>query len=820
MNASFSCVLKCVLLVASLAALGIVHAGQSVPVVHPQWMTAFSYDDVPDDRIASTRTRTWVRLSNADTVLVTSAGNGLLLRRFGVDGSIRAAQWLVLADVSRDFSYVEVAADPRGDGIFVLAGSTDGVCQLLRTDDDFRLHWSIPAPAASAFPGQCRGLEVLTDGSAITLREGSLARVSDSGAVLWHVPSTDGDRSFLSAHGLAVDANHAIWLAGNGGESGNSAAVFRFDVDGTFLSSDYFLCGTCIASLALSIDVSPDEGAFVGGGSGSFQPGFFARYDTFGVRRVFTDTGIDVAYTRVEHDARGSIYALAVDSSSAVRRIDADSGEVLWSEPADDFVATDNGVLVTRLSDQGAVAVSLDDAGNEVWTRVLSTSATATVSHGVRAGAAVQLLVQDNVPLAFSCRRSPRLITLDDSGATTATLQACSMPGGAWLESIDALAGVGVLANLGTHLIAYFPDGGERWEVASCQRCENGSAGESRWTATALVGDGGAWTLLADSPSIIQPNGASTVQRIDSRGKVVASVAAAAAGMAPRILATLDDAVLLYAASWHGLIWQRIRTDGTQRPRQVYSIPVGSYHIDGARRLADGGVAATIKGDVICSVGCFNVYVGVLRLSADGRLLGRYEFPEYQSPVALTADGGALIAVEGGDGSPTLRRIDGDGHVAASYPLTGVPPEAQPTQLVGATDGHWLLRTQSRSTGVTSMWLIDAIGTVSASLPEAPYSNVLDTSDFGYIVSTLDETGAHVVLLDPVSLATRAQFYFGGSGDPLFDWGAPWPWRALGDGSLYGTMLTQRGGLQAFGLGRFTVPGAPPSNLIFRDAFD
>ena len=133
--------------------------------------------------------------------------------------------------------------------------------------------------------------------------------------------------------------------------------------------------------------------------------------------------------------------------------------------------------------------------------------------------------------------------------------------------------------------------------------------------------------------------------------------------------------------------------------------------------------------------------------------------------------------------------------------------------------GRWLLNTQGGFPPKNALWLLDATGHVSASHRDAPYNLIIAAGTYGYLLSELYENSVDVVLLDPVSLAPRTRFYAGGSGEVMYDFG-PWPWRLLDDGSVYGTLLTQRGNLGQMGLARYSVPGSPPSDLLFRDGYD
>jgi hypothetical protein len=146
-----------------------------------------------------------------------------------------------------------VKTDVATGDLHVLAGSSQGACQIMRFGGDLEREWTMPAPGSGPYAGGCKAVEVLPDGSALTLREYSLARIDRQGQTLWTVNNGDNGRSF-QAGDLALDGNGVIWVAASGGIIGSgsnqSAAVLRFDLDGTPLSVDYFPCTTCIASFA------------------------------------------------------------------------------------------------------------------------------------------------------------------------------------------------------------------------------------------------------------------------------------------------------------------------------------------------------------------------------------------------------------------------------------------------------------------------------------------------------------------------------------------------------------------------------------------
>jgi outer membrane protein assembly factor BamB len=537
------------------------------PVAYPQWSTVFPREQLAADSIAPSAGPSWTRLPGGDTVVATAIGSGLVVRRFAADGSVLAVQLEALSGAgSFDFTdELIVKAAMAGDAIYVLAGSYQGRCEVMRFDTDLHREWSTLVPASDPFVGRCRALEVLPDDSVFTLRESSLARIDHHGHVSWSFKHGDGTHWFDAAD-LAVDAKGTIWIASRGGLIGsgaNQASVLRFDMSGALLSADDFLCSTCVASYSMSVDALPDGTVAVCGGSGTSQPGFFARYAAGGERLLLVDTESDVRYSHLAHDLAGAIYVQAEGAKTEVRRIDAQTGTVLWTMPADEFTAMDSGIATSRTTATGIEVAVLDATGAPRWSRMVSSEANARASRGVGRDGALEILVLDSWLVSPTCGRSPRLLTLDDSGNLAALLHACAMPGAAMLDSIDAKASVGALANLGYRLIAYSPEGDLRWQVINCEWCDGFASGDPWWAAATLTEDGGAWA--AERTLALPPlAGTVTIKRIDPNGQIIASLATAAQAAsipAIRLLGAAHDAIVLQPALSYGVTWQILSED-------------------------------------------------------------------------------------------------------------------------------------------------------------------------------------------------------------------------------------------------------------------
>src|SRR5690606_24170498 len=130
-----------------------------------------------------------------------------------------------------------------------------------------------------------------------------------------------------------LDQMGVIWVASQGplvGQQG--AAVLRFGLDGTFLSSDYYLCDSCVTSTARALDLQEDGHVYATG-----SPGFLGRYAPSGNREFVADFASGGSGLHLDHDQQGAIYALvrsSGDPEQEVRRLDPDNGNELWARPA------------------------------------------------------------------------------------------------------------------------------------------------------------------------------------------------------------------------------------------------------------------------------------------------------------------------------------------------------------------------------------------------------------------------------------------------------------------------------------------------------
>ena len=796
------------------------HARADAPVVGPQWTASFWRDVPAQDGIAPSDSPTWRHLADGSTALFTTPG-GLWFRRFAPDGSVAEFARLTPQQAgiaASDLGDVWIESDPVDGGVHLLvnAGAQSQGCWLVHVDARFRVQWSVAAPGGSSLPQGCLGFHVLQDGSMLVLQSSTLARIGRDGQTLWLRGQPDGDD--LGANAFAVDANGVAWVVGR---RGNEAAVTRYSAAGELLSTDTFLCGTCVASAADAIDVLPNGDVLVGGRSGSLQPGFLVRYDSSGARRLWVDTDIDVGYSRITHDGSGVVY-IGVNTpygSREIRRVDPASGTVQWSVEADGFGAVAHGLVTLERQAAGLFANAIDAGGATTWSTLLSPYPTATFSRAFAGeGGVVELLVED--PYAAStpeCGTSPRLLTVDSSGVIIGELQACMQPASMWLWGIDALPDVGVLANIESELVAFDPVGDERWRVVACTTCMDSLA--NHWVTAALAPDGGAWAVRSESTL---QGIRTTIERITPDGKILFAVPAAAGAWWPgndraiRLFAQADRVVVLTVRT-RRLVWQSVGLDGSPLGTHDISMPDDNFDIRSARLNADGSVTIVALGEIFCGVGCNPFHLSLRRVTADGALAWGHDFYYVDWPAMPMPDGGALMVLPDSTSGADLvmQRFDPQGSALAPVTLAGVTPNSRPEAVSGPVDGRWLLHTFTYDYSEQALWSIGEDGLVGASRLEswnAPHA----FGSSGYLVPTATSAGVRMQILDPVTLQARAILPFGSSGDDGFDYG-PWYWRMLDDGSVYGTWLSP---VNRTGLARYAMPWGAPQDRLFRNGFD
>lgn len=377
----------------------------------------------------------------------------------------------------------------------------------------------------------------------------------------------------------------------------------------------------------------------------------------------------------------------------------------------------------------------------------------------------------------------------------------------------EALADVGVLANFGNRLEAWSPIGDSIWHADACVQCGD------YWVDAALAPDGGAWAFGTYRPDPFAPVVAASIQRIAPDGTLLFSIPAegvAWSNPSARIFAVPDRAIVLTVARQR-LIWQAVAEDGAPLGQREHPMPDDFFDILSARAQPDGSLTLVARGEIQCGVGCWPFNLSLLRLAPDGALAWRYDFANAYWAVASTPDGGMMaVSPRDADGaSLLLHRIDAQGNADVPTRLLGVTPSAIPQSLSGPASGRWLLRTWDASQDEDAVWSLDDTGSVGTSrldLYDSPHA----VGEDGFLFPATTGTAPRMQLLDAATLEPRAEFPFGGSGDPAFDYG-PWSWRLLPDGSVYGTWTSPG---RRLGIARYTLPWGTPQDRLFRNGFD
>ena len=280
------------------------------------------------------------------------------------------------------------------------------------------------------------------------------------------------------------------------------------------------------------------------------------------------------------------------------------------------------------------------------------------------------------------------------------------------------------------------------------------------------------------------------------------------------IRAGASDLVMLFAGS-QTLYWQRVADDGAGLTMRMMPVSDPSFRIEDARRLPDGSTVVLTKGSGYCTVGCDPFYVTVQHIDANGNVVSRYEFPEPYAPwipAALDANGNAAGVISTVNSDLRIRSIAVDGSVHEAV-IAGLDPNLRLLLLTSVSSGRWWLEAQSYS-GELTQALIDEQGALLAERHDGSYAWLSQSTPFGvFNTGPEGEKFEYAALLDATTLAERARFY-NGSG---LQYGTQ-PWSFADDGSVYGTITLPQSGLQA--IARYSVPGASPSDVIFRNAFD
>ena len=808
--------------------------------VSPQWQRTLDFEVRAMDTTSLGWAPSWALLPDGDVVLATRADNTtLLLRRVAPDGSVRRSARASVPWLSSSNPTLVVRTDAASGDILVMAGS-DLFCGLQRFDGNFARRWSMTLPANPQL-GTCMDLAVGDGGSAIALQYGGLSRIAADGSVAWSVLNGD-DGYYLAGHAMTLGIDGTIWVAGRGdlvANGGNHVAVQRFAPTGTRLPADIAACSGCVASSPGGIVRRPDGDIVVVGYGGGGQTAFVLRYAPDGSRRYFAQHA-GPGYRNVAIDDGGGLYAWASPDtmSGEIRHLDPDDGSIRWTRPARDITGTVDGVVVTQADgtpDAPIAAMQFNAAGVEQWRHTLPGATSGSeMSRGLRLDNRVTWLVQGGLTGNIPCPAGVRLVSAEIVNGSPTEAAFCAMSAEARVVAQDALDGMGSLVATAHHLIAFMPDGRERWRAETCAMCAPQAAGYSSWVDAVLRADGGTWAIEAvrEESGTLSPLTFS-VRRIGVDGTLLEAHSLGSTWLGP-------DSLILERAAGNGIVVLESSTtdDGTAQVRYTrldgegglvgqgsYPMPDGQTMLRSARVLTDGSVVFVSEGVIFCMTGCNSVQVGITRVEASGVPIWNYWFAQSLDPpaVGLEPDGSANAVLPLPPSYLTHRRaINPEGIAAADVPVPAMVPGAWLQELSPLVDDRQTVVFMSSSSyGIA---LLDALGNITATRSIYPhnYWPQVASSPHGFLTTDSILRDADADLLSASDLQTRVRFRFTGSAFPTSTQGAYvyGRWSMPGDGSVYGaTTVIDASGARQLALARFNVPGSA-ADRIFAHGFE
>lgn len=821
------------------AMLGTDSRAQAIDV-SPQWQHTLEFEARAMDTISLGRAPSWALLPDGDVVVATRVDNTtLLLRRVAPDGAVRHAARASVPWLSSNNPTLVVRTDAASGDILVMAGS-DLSCGLQRFDGNFARRWSITLPAHPQI-STCMDLAVGDGGAVIALQFGGLSRIAADGSVAWSVLNGD-DGYYLAGHAMTLGNDGTIWVAGRGDLIANGAdhvAVQRFAPTGTRLPADTLACSGCVASSPGGIVRTPDgDVVVVGLGSGA-QGAFVLRYAPDGSRLYFAQHPAP-GYRNVVMDDGGGLYAWASPDtmSGEVRHLDADDGAVVWSRPARDITGSSDGVVVTQADetpDAAIAAVGFNAAGVEQWRHTLPGATSGSeMSRGLRVDNRVTWLAQGILTGNIPCPASVRLVSAEIVNGSPTEAAFCAMPAEARVVAQDALDGVGSLVATEHHLIAFMPDGRERWRAETCAMCAPQSAGYSSWVDVVLRADGGAWAIESarEESGTLSPLTLS-VRRIGADGTLLQAHSLGSTWLGPDSLnlerAADEGIVVLESSTFDSgsaqVRYTRLDGEGSLVGQGSYPMPDSQTMLRSARVLTDGSVVFVSEGVIFCDVVCYPVQVGITRVEASGVPMWNYWFPQSLDPpaVGLEPDGSANAVLPLPPSYLTHRRaINPEGIAAADVPVPAMVPGAWLQELSPLVDDRQTVVFMSSSAyGVA---LLDALGHITATRSIYPhnYWPQVASSPHGFLTTDSVLRDADAELLSASDLQTLVRFRLAGSALPTSTHGAYvyGRWSMPGDGSVYGaTTVFDANGARQLALARFNVPGSS-ADRIFAHGFE
>ncbi|MEO8673091.1 MAG: hypothetical protein ABI411_17370 [Tahibacter sp.] len=383
----------------------------------------------------------------------------------------------------------------------------------------------------------------------------------------------------------------------------------------------------------------------------------------------------------------------------------------------------------------------------------------------------------------------------------------------------------GALANLVTQAIAFSPDAVRRWQIALCDFCAIVEAPDTI-SADHLLPDGSAWLVIRSHPLAGVPNLRQRVVRVDPNGNMVADTALtdfpSGRRDATAVFASPAQAIVLQA-NGSAMRWNRVGAAGTLLESREFSVSAqrDSVWFAAQRELPDGGVVVAVAyrdtdGCEISPPICPPGNASLLRLAADGALLWQTILPDTDPLIALDADGSALeMFGESSGDAPRLRTVSSNGVVSHAFDRPSGETYSR-SLLDGPINGHFLVL------GDTGLQLINAAGTrvaASAGFTYFSFHKALAVGSLGFLLPGYGPGGADTALLDPDTLAIRAEFDFDGMRSE--NYGYTESWQLVDDGSVYGSeQVPFSDTAERTRVGRFAVPGTAAAGRIYLDNFD
>lgn len=796
----------------------------------PQWSVTFDTSSYADESPLPDLRASWAPTPDGGHVLASrddaDAGR-TIVRRFNADGSVRYTRW----GISLPNARVLLAVDGNA-GAYVVSSSpaTSGVNafgDIIYFEADGAFGWNRNLTDLTTDTGVATALERLAGGDLLLLRERRLQRLNgQDGAQVWAYANIN--EPFQDASDLSIAGNTA-WIAGRlytPTHTNGVGYVLQVDANtGTRINAWLPTCSTCTQGRALGVDVQPNGRVVAVGRGGPGEPGFVAFFTPEGIPQFVADAP-GGGYDRVTHDSVGNIYALS-RATNTVDAIDPVNGTVRWTKPGSDVVATASGVIVSRVfpATTGALGVDLfTPGGTLVWSRDLET-ADGVVAGGARSGGGITtLLTQVERAPSTACGVMPRLVRLNTNGQPINSIGSCTTarPRMAAPRGHSADAAAGVIANVDTRMVALTPTGGRRWTFDVCPGCRLSVPGP-RTLASALQPDGSAWLLTETSGGATR-----AVVRVGVDGTALSTTPVLAGLPAgPREYVLLGDAnrAIALAASGGAVDWARVSSAGALLDSRSHALPV-TRERSAIRRptlLADGGLGFDVVQTTPAGcqpsppVNCFPAHATVLRLNDDGTERWRVDLGEplqMRPPfVGFDSDGSAIVMTVPANDDIAIATIAADGSLGAAAPIAGTV-SVWSDAIAGPVDGRYFLML----TSPPELRLIDRAGATQASAPLSPFRQgpLLASGDRGFIVGDGANDG---VLRSPVDLAELAHFNVDdGNGSGTVEYRNAY-WQMLPDGSIY-TTTNSASPMSHASMTRFSVPGSPAHDGIFRDGFD